>query len=144
MSAFRRHHPNNDNYTGKYDSPGAHNTSRPKSVIPGSPADPEDYRGNFRSANAFSKVLTHKRIDNLLMESHLAKDVDIPTSFYYEDARGNQHCISRQDMTDRLTHKIKVAKESGTMDNEQYQNYLYSSAERLNMDMAIFDRVITV
>ena len=143
MNGFRRNFSNNDISisVGKYDSTGSPKVSPPKPANYSIPCETGERRGSFRN---FAKVLSQKRIDDLLMESHLAKDLAIPTTISYEDARGIQRSISRQDMADRLTHKIKVAKESGAMDNEQYQNYLYSSAERLNMDMCIFDRVITV
>ena len=143
MNGFRRNYQSNDtnNSPGKYDPTGTQKTSPPKPANYSVPVETGERRNSFRN---FAKVLSQKRIDDLLMESHLAKDLAIPTTISYEDARGIQRSISRQDMADRLTHKIKVAKESGTMDNEQYQNYLYSSAERLNMDMCIFDSVITV
>ena len=54
---------------------------------------------------------------------------------------GSDFYVSPQAMVDRLTHKIEVAKESGAIHNPRLQNYMMKSAERLNMDMRIFNGV---
>jgi hypothetical protein len=92
--------------------------------------------GSHNMANATNQS-QHRQMDNLLLEAHRSgQDV----GGFYCNRGGNQVYVSRQDMVDRVSHKIDAAKASGAIHTSRYRNFLQKSAERLNMDKRVFNR----
>ena len=97
----------------------------------------QEDESNYRNVSAFTNQSVHNRIDNLLLESHGKRAQEI-NGFSYTS--GGKHVyVSPQQMRDRVYHKIDAAKATGAMDNARYQNYLRSTANRLDMDMRVFN-----
>mmetsp|Transcript_21204 Transcript_21204/g.47090 ORF Transcript_21204/g.47090 Transcript_21204/m.47090 type:complete len:145 (-) Transcript_21204:226-660(-) len=92
---------------------------------------------NYRMAQQWTNQSQHKRMDNMMMEAHRSRQSGMDG--FSCKRNGGQINVSRQDLVDRLSHKIDSAKASGAIDNPRMLNYLKSTAERLNMDRRVFN-----
>lgn len=97
-----------------------------------------DFPSNYRNCNQFTNRSVHNRIDNMFLQAHTSRQRDPFTGISYQ-SNGSQHYISPQEMVDRLQWKINVAKETGSIHNPRMGRYLYTNANRLGMDMRMFN-----
>ena len=99
----------------------------------------QDHAGNYRMVQAPINQSQHRQMDGWLMDMHEDRvQHGAGTGFHYQ-YRGNDQYISPQQLAERLEGKIYAAKESGAMDNARYRNFLRQSAQRLDMDMRVFN-----
>lgn len=124
-------------YGGIYNTHSSHYISDHEMRYFGVSESAGNHPSNYRNCNAFTNQSFHNRMDYKFMAAHSSRASDLG-GFYYEANGGNWY-VSRQDMCNRMSHKIEVAKASGAIDNGRMYNYLYKSADRLNMDMRIFN-----
>jgi hypothetical protein len=136
--AYRQHQAAyGKTYGGEYDTHASHYISDKELGHFGVSHSAGNYYGNYRNCNAHTNLSQHKRMDNMLMNAHTGR-ADSLSGFSYNSG-GHSWQVSHQDMVDRVSHKIEVAKASGSIDNDRLCNYLYKSADRLNMDMRAFN-----
>ena len=124
-------------YNGPYNTHASHYISDREMGHFGVSRSAGNHESNYRNCNAFTNQSQHNRIDNTLMQAHQSRSGSVGGFSYQHE--GNGCYVSRQDMVDRVSHKIEVAKASGAIDNARMYNYLHKSADRLNMDMRIFN-----
>lgn len=91
-----------------------------------------DFLSNYRMQTAFTNQSVHTRIDNEFLDPGF----DPITGTSYDG-----HYISPQTKVERLSRKIDAMKETGLIHNPTNMDYLRRNAERLDMDMRVFNNV---
>ena len=141
--SYRTHQQSHGSiYGGSYATDASHYLSCQELNHFGVSVAQGNHPSNYRNCNEFTNRSYHKQIDNALMDAHSSRASSLGGFHYAPTSGRNSGCdfyVSPQAMVDRLTHK--VAKESGAINNPRLQNYMMKSADRLNMDMRIFNGV---
>lgn len=121
-----------DSYTGDYVTEASHYISvkeREYFKLP----NKNDSEANYRNQNQLTNRSVHTTIDNYLLAQspkHSVEATALKCSAGY---------ISKDEIKQRIEMKIKVAKETGDINNKRYRNFLHKCAEAYGVDMRTFN-----